>query len=74
MGNGAELKGIGSSSRDWNYKVEEGGGRSVWINSLWTEGDFCRPGQATAIAHKFKVVETYWHDHSLESYLRGTFW
>jgi hypothetical protein len=40
---------------------------SIQINSLSTDGDFCHQEQDTEIANKFKIVETYRHDHSLES-------
>jgi hypothetical protein len=33
------------------------------LNSLRTDGDFCHKGRT----QKMKIVETYWHDHSLES-------
>jgi hypothetical protein len=33
-----------------------------------SDGDFCHQGRDTEIAQKnFKIFETYWHDHSLES-------
>jgi hypothetical protein len=32
-----------------------------------TDCDFCHQGRDTKIAQKVKIVETYWHDHSLES-------
>jgi hypothetical protein len=34
--------------------------------SLWTDGDFCHQGRNSEIA-PFKIVGTYWHDHSLEN-------
>jgi hypothetical protein len=37
------------------------------MSHLRTEGDFCHQGQEKEIAPKFKIVVTYWHDHSLES-------
>jgi hypothetical protein len=36
------------------------------FNSLRTDGDFCYQGRDTEIAKKNNIVETYWHDHSLE--------
>jgi hypothetical protein len=39
------------------------------VNPLRTDGNFChQQGQDSEIAQKiFKIVKTYWHDHSLES-------
>jgi hypothetical protein len=35
--------------------------------SLRTDGDFCHQGQDTEIVQQnLRLVETYWHDHSLE--------
>jgi hypothetical protein len=42
------------------------------INSSRTDGDFCQRRRDTEIAPKiFKIVETYRHDHSLESSRRA---
>jgi hypothetical protein len=40
---------------------------TIYINYLRTASDFCHQGWDTEIAQKFKIVETYWHNHSLES-------
>jgi hypothetical protein len=36
------------------------------FNTLSTDGDLCHQEQEKKLAKKFKIVETYWHDHALE--------
>jgi hypothetical protein len=52
----------------WRAPSQNGQSPSRYVQ---IDGDFCHQGQDTEIAHKFKIVETYWPDHSLESSWRA---
>jgi hypothetical protein len=55
----------GTGSCDWPTTVSHHLKKNLKL--LRTDGDFCHEGGTQKLPPKFKIVEAYWHDHSLES-------